>query len=63
MVEVKSIRLQLGASQQEFATALGIGVDTLESWEVKSRHPTGLSAKVLATIRDNPEFYRALASH
>lgn len=58
----ESIRSLLGASQQEFAAGLGISVDTIKSWEIKSTNPTGLAAKVLATIRDNPEYFEKLAS-
>jgi putative transcriptional regulator len=62
VVDVKSIRSQFGASQQEFATALGITTDTLDSWESKQKHPTGLFAMMLVTIRDNPNYYKALVS-
>lgn len=61
--DVKAIRAQLKVSQQEFASALGTSVDTVKSWETKRRNPTGLAAKVLATIQDNPSFYQELASH
>jgi DNA-binding transcriptional regulator YiaG len=33
------------------------------TWEVKRRNPTGLAAKVLAMIQDNPAFFNELASH
>jgi DNA-binding transcriptional regulator YiaG len=29
---------------------MGTSVDTIKSWETKRRNPTGLAAKVLATI-------------
>jgi len=41
----------------------GYAVDTIRSWETKRRNPTGLAAKVLATIQDNPSFFNELASH
>ncbi|MDX7421099.1 NadS family protein, partial [Klebsiella pneumoniae] len=50
-------------SQSEMAKALGTSVDTIKSWESKRRNPTGLAAKVLATIKENPAFFRELASH
>lgn len=49
VVDVESIRLQIGASQKEFAAGLGVSVDTIKSWEIKSANPTGMAAKVLAT--------------
>lgn len=63
VADVKAIRMHLGVSQQEFATALGTSVDTIKSWEQKRRNPTGLAAKVLATIYDDPTFYKAIAKH
>ena len=45
------------------AKALGTSVDTIKSWESKRRNPTGLAAKVLNVIRENPAFYKALAGH
>lgn len=63
VADVKAIRAQLRVSQTEFAKAMGTSVDTIKSWEAKRRNPTGLAAKVLATIQDNPAFFNELASH
>ena len=63
IADVKAIREQLNVSQGEMAKALGTSVDTIKSWESKRRNPTGLAAKVLATIKENPDFFRELASH
>tara|TARA_R110002020_G_scaffold58075_14_gene159464 strand:+ start:317 stop:601 length:285 start_codon:yes stop_codon:yes gene_type:complete len=63
VADVKAIRSQLHVSQAEFAEAMGTSVDTIKSWETKRRNPTGLAAKVLATIQDNPAFFNELASH
>jgi DNA-binding transcriptional regulator YiaG len=60
---VKSIRESLKVSQVEFAKALGTSVDTIKSRESRRRNPTGLAAKVLATIEENPSFYKALSAH
>ena len=60
--DVKAIRTQLQVSQVEFAAALGTSVDTIKSWETKRRNPTGLAAKVLGVIKDNPDLFRKLAS-
>lgn len=61
--DVKAIRTQLQVSQVEFAAALGTSVDTIKSWEKKRRNPTGLAAKVLSAIKDNPALFKELASH
>ncbi len=63
VADVSAIRAQLNVSQVEFAKALGTSVDTIKSWENKRRNPTGLAAKVLATIKDNPALYSELAEH
>ncbi|MFC0226315.1 NadS family protein [Serratia aquatilis] len=63
IADVRAIREQLNVSQEEMAKALGTSIDTIKSWEAKRRNPTGLAAKVLATIQANPEFFKALAAH
>lgn len=63
VADVKAIRATLHVSQAEFANAMGTSIDTIRSWESKRRNPTGLAAKVLATIQDNPAFFNELASH
>ncbi|UYF99691.1 NadS family protein [Halomonas sp. GD1P12] len=63
VADVKQIRALLAVSQAEFAQAMGTSIDTIKSWENRRRNPTGLAAKVLATIQDNPAFYRELAEH
>ncbi|AWK41270.1 helix-turn-helix domain-containing protein [Photorhabdus laumondii subsp. laumondii] len=63
VTDVKAIRAQLNISQTEMAEALGTSLDTIKSWEQKRRNPTGLAAKVLAIIQENPSFYKALATH
>jgi len=63
VADVKALRTNLHVSQAEFAEAMGTSVDTIKSWETRRRNPTGLAAKVLATLQDNPAFFRELASH
>ncbi|MFC0180150.1 NadS family protein [Thorsellia kenyensis] len=63
LADVKELRQQLNVSQSELAIALGTSLDTIKSWESGRRNPTGLAAKVLATIKSNPNFYKELQSH
>ena len=63
VADVKTLRESLAITQAQLAQALATSVDTIKSWESKRRNPTGLAAKVLATIQDNPEFYHQLAAH
>ncbi len=63
LADIKLIRAGLSVTQQEFARGLGTSVDTIKSWENGRRNPTGLAAKVLAAIQDNPSLYSEIASH
>ena len=63
VADVKALRESLEITQAQLAQALGTSVDIIKSWESKRRNPTGLAAKVLATIQDNPEFHHQLAAH
>ncbi|QMN54051.1 helix-turn-helix domain-containing protein [Citrobacter freundii] len=63
LADVKVIRAKLNVSQSEMAKALGTSLDTIKSWETGRRNPTGLAAKVLATIQANPKFFLELAVH
>ena len=62
LADVKAIRAQLNVSQSEMAKVLGTSLDTIKSWETGRRNPTGLVAKVLATIQANPKFFQELAT-
>lgn len=63
VADVKAIRESLNVSQKEFAEALGTSLDTVKSWEGRRRNPTGLAAKVLATIQEDPSVFKQLAEH
>lgn len=63
LADVKALRAQLNVTQDEMAKVLGTSLDTIKSWEMGRRNPTGLAAKVLATIQANPKFFQELASH
>ena len=63
LADVKEIRAQLNVSQVKFARALGTSVDTVKSWESKRRNPTGLAAKALLMIKENPSLFNEFASH
>jgi putative transcriptional regulator len=63
VADVKAIRAQLNVTQAEMAHALGTSVETIKSWEMKRRNPTGLAAKVLATIQADPRFFQVLSQH
>lgn len=47
--EVRRIREDLSVSQGDFASLMGVSVDTVQNWEQGRRTPTG-PARVLLTI-------------
>ncbi|NOH73414.1 helix-turn-helix domain-containing protein [Vibrio pectenicida] len=64
VADVKAIREEvLKITQAELAATMDVSIDTIKSWESKRRNPSGLAAKVLATIQDDPKVYDALAAH
>ncbi|ACQ67804.1 transcriptional regulator [Candidatus Williamhamiltonella defendens] len=63
LADVKAIRENLNVTQSEMAKVLGTSLATIKSWETGRRNPTGLAAKVLATIQANPKFFDELAAH
>ncbi|MCM5705823.1 NadS family protein [Larsenimonas salina] len=63
VIDVVAIRARLQVSQADFANAIGVSLETIQHWENARRTPTGMAAKVLATIQKRPEFYRELESH
>jgi putative transcriptional regulator len=52
---VKRIREKQGLSQTEFATVLGISVDTLQNWEQGRRSPAGPARVLLQVVSKHPE--------
>lgn len=54
-VEVKNIRLNIGMSQSEFASAFGISVSTLRHWERGDRTPHGPALVLLNVVAREPK--------
>jgi putative transcriptional regulator len=53
--DIKGIRHRLHLSQRQFATMIGVSMDTIQNWEQKRREPEG-PAKALLRIADkNPK--------
>ena len=53
-VDVKNIRLNVGMSQSEFASAFGISVSTLRHWERGDRTPHGPALVLLNVVAREP---------
>lgn len=54
-VDVKNIRVQVGMSQNEFASAFGISVSTLRHWERGDRTPHGPALVLLNVVAKEPD--------
>ena len=56
-IDVRSVRLNsgfIGATQKDFAYAIGVPVKTLRNWEQRRRRPTGPCRVLLALIARDP---------
>lgn len=56
--DVKRIRQAFNMSQSEFATMLGISIDTLQNWEQGRRKPVGPARVLLQVAAKHPEAVR-----
>ena len=63
IADVKAIREQLNVSQSEMAKALGTSVDTIKAGNRSEEILRDWLQKYFATIKENPAFFRELASH
>lgn len=62
-LDVKSIRLGVGMSQPEFASAFGISLGTLRHWERGDRKPRGPARVLLSVLKKEPKaVLKALSS-
>jgi putative transcriptional regulator len=53
-VDIKAIRARLDVSQREFASMIGVSVDTLQNWEQGRRQPEGPAKALLRVAERNP---------
>ena len=54
VVNVKRVRHSTKTTQAQFADLLGVGVDTIKSWETGRRNPSGSAAKLLTLLSKDP---------
>ena len=60
--EVRDLRRRAQLTQQEFASRLGVPVETIRNWEQGKRAPRGPARALLAVIAHAPEtVFAALA--
>lgn len=53
--DVRSVREQIGLSQNEFADLMRVSVKTLQNWEQQRRTPTGPASALLKIVTTSPE--------
>jgi putative transcriptional regulator len=62
-VDVKSLRISIGMTQEQFAAKFGMSTATLRHWERGDRSPQGPALVLLNVIQHDPEaVIRALAA-
>ncbi len=54
-IDVKSIREQIGLSQNKFAVTIGVSVRTVQNWEQGHRHPQGPALALLTIFKNDPK--------
>lgn len=54
-IDVKSIRMKIGMTQEEFAGRFGFSINTLRHWEQGRRVPEGPTRAYLLVIDRNPK--------
>ena len=60
--EVRDLRRRVHLTQQEFASKLGVPVETIRNWEQGKRMPRGPARALLAVIAHSPDaVFSALA--
>lgn len=52
---IKKLRSQLGLSQVSFAEKVGVSLDTIKSWEIGRRTPTGAYVEMLLLLNEDED--------
>ncbi|MBX9583930.1 MAG: helix-turn-helix domain-containing protein [Gemmataceae bacterium] len=55
---VAAVRAAVGASPAAFAALLGVSANTVRAWEQGASRPSGMAARFLAEVRDDPAYWR-----
>jgi putative transcriptional regulator len=56
--DVTALRRFVGLTQEEFARAVGISVDTLQNWEQGRRRPRGPAVALIRIVARDPRVLR-----
>jgi putative transcriptional regulator len=60
--DVTALRRFVGMTQEEFARAVGISVDTLQTWEQGRRRPRGAAVALIRIAASDPRVLRRILS-
>jgi DNA-binding transcriptional regulator YiaG len=60
--DVHRVRRLLGMSQVYFAQVLGVGPNTVRSWEQGSRPPSPIARRFMGEIEEDPDYWRRRVS-
>jgi putative transcriptional regulator len=60
--DVVALRRFVGMTQEEFARAAGISVDTLQNWEQGRRRPQGTAVALIRIVARDPRVLRRILS-
>lgn len=61
-VNVKNLRLKTGLTENDFAAAMGISLNTLRGWERGVRNPRGPALVLLHLVDKDPQTMRKVKS-
>lgn len=61
-VNVKNLRLRTGLTENDFAAAIGISINTLRGWERGVRNPRGPALVLLHLVDKDPQTMRKVKS-
>jgi putative transcriptional regulator len=61
--DVRRVRGILGMSQAVFARFLGVGANTVRSWEQGTRPASTIARRFMMEIEENPEYWRGRVAH
>lgn len=56
--DVRRVRDLLGMSQVVFARFLGVGPNTIRSWEQGTRPPSAIARRFMGEIEGDPDYWR-----
>ena len=56
--DISALRRFVGMTQEEFARAAGISVDTLQNWEQGRRRPQGTAVALIRIVARDPRVLR-----